>query len=229
VADFEEAGMAFSTRDLSLKAGVSSKTLYNHTELWKPAQGRLFSGRLAAALPEYNAVVGANSSEIGALPQCQEKITPPGLLAARRIVHEIKMRATRDKLDYRNMRRRGWRELDNSWRKEIEKITPVSFVQCDTRKLRAVLAVYLASVPRSPDEESELWLRGLVAELREELETRPKQLHLVMSNFSTAEKALLVVAACDSISGVESGADLSTRSENFKRLQKVRDALREPG
>lgn len=181
VADFEEAGMAFSVRDLQLKTGCSNETLYKHAALWKSAQQRLQNLRLATVTPEYNAVVGANSQEIGALPQSAQKITNPGLLAARRIIHEIKMRATRDKLDLQNMRRRGWRELDNSWRKELETITPVSFTECDTRKLRAVLAVYLSAVQRSPDHESESWICGLIAEVKVELENRPKQLELVVS------------------------------------------------
>jgi len=91
------------------------------------------------------------------------------------------MRATRDKLDLQNMRRRGWRELDNSWRKELEEITPANFTECDTRKLRAVLAVYLSAVQRSPDHESESWICGLIAEVKVELENRPKQLELVVS------------------------------------------------
>jgi hypothetical protein len=181
VADFEEAGMPFSVRDLQLKTGCGNKTLYNHKPLWKLAQERLFSGRLATVTPEYNVVVGADSQEIGALPQSTQKSTPAGVLAARRIVHEIKMRATRDKLDRQNMRRRGWKELDNSWRKELEKITPVSFAQCDTRKLRAILPVYLSAVPSSPDEESERWICGLIGEVKAELENRPKQLELVLS------------------------------------------------
>jgi hypothetical protein len=180
VADFEEAGMTFSVRDLQLKTGCSNRTLYRHAALWKAAQDRLQNCRLATVTPEYNVVVGANSQEIGALPQSTQKIMPPGLLAARRIIHEIKMRATRDKLDWQNMRRRGWRELDNSWRKELEKITPPSFASRDTKNLRATLAVYLSAVPRSPDHESEGWICGLIAELRAELENRPKQLELVL-------------------------------------------------
>jgi hypothetical protein len=179
VANFEEAGQAFSVRDLQLKTGCSNKTLYKHEVLWKVAQARLNEVRLATVTPEYNAVVGANSQEIGALPQSQQKIMPPGRLAARRIVHEIKMRAWRDKLDLKNLGQRTANYLDNTWRKDLEKLTPKNFADADTRKLRALLPVYLSAIGRSPDDESERWLRALIAGLRRELEARPKQLGLV--------------------------------------------------
>jgi hypothetical protein len=181
VVDFEEAEMAFSVRDLQLKTGCSNKTLYKHASLWKAAQQELQKSRLAAVTPEYNAAVGANSSEIGALQQFVQKNMPPGRLAARRIIHELKMRGKRDQLDRQNLRRRGWEQLDNTWRKELEKITPASFGQCETGKLRAILAVYLSAISRSPDQESEIWLRGFISRLRDELSIRPAQLRLLFS------------------------------------------------
>lgn len=56
VEDFREANMPFSTRDLSLKSGVSSRTIAKYPELWKQAMEELRSGRLETALHEYNAV-----------------------------------------------------------------------------------------------------------------------------------------------------------------------------
>ena len=66
VADFEEAGMSFSVRDLMLKSCCSSNTLYNHQDLWKEAQQRLQSGLLANDLGVYNAgeVAACSQSEL---------------------------------------------------------------------------------------------------------------------------------------------------------------------
>lgn len=182
VADFEEAEMTFSVRDLQLKTGCSNKTLYKHCGLWKPNQERLQNGLLAGVTPDYNAVVGAASSESLLPSAVAKKIAPPGLLAARRVAYEISMRRQREERTQKTKRRERFIELDNSWRLEIEKIMPLALGQCDTKKLRALLVVYLSAVSRSPDHESESWICGLITEVRAELERRPKQLELVFSN-----------------------------------------------
>ncbi len=176
VADFEEAGMKFSVRDLQLKTGCGNKTLYNHTELWKPAQERLQSGRLAAVTPEYNVVVGAASRESLPPAASLQNFVPPGLLAARRIAHEISMRLLREQREKKTNRFNCFTQLDNSWRLSLEKITPVDFTRTDTKKLKAILAVYVSSISRCPDDQSEAWICGLITEVRSELEGRPKQL-----------------------------------------------------
>jgi hypothetical protein len=55
VADFREADMPFSTRDLTQKCGVSSRTINKYPELWKQAQTELRNARLETAVTEYNA------------------------------------------------------------------------------------------------------------------------------------------------------------------------------
>jgi hypothetical protein len=187
VADFEEADMTFSVRDLQLKTGCSNKTLYKHRGLWKSAQERLQTGGLAAVTPEYNAVVGAASSESLLPSAVAKKIAPPGLLAARRVAYEISMRRQREEREKKTQRRDGFIQLDNLWRLEIEKIVPAALGSCETKKLRALLAVYLSAISRSPDDESESWIRGLITEVRSELERRPKQLELVFSEVKVVD------------------------------------------
>ena len=182
VADFEEAEITFSVRDLKLKTGCGNDTLYRHQSLWKPAQQRLQNGRLAGVPGDYNAVVGAASSESLPPSSVAKKIAPPGLLAARRVAYEISMRRQKEEREKKTKHRDGFIQLDNSWRLEIEKIVPLALGQYDTKKLRALLAVYLSAISRSPDDESEAWIRGLITEVRAELERRPKQLELVFSN-----------------------------------------------
>jgi hypothetical protein len=136
---------------------------------------------LAGVTPEYNAVVGAASSESLLPSTVAKKIAPPGLLAARRVAYEISMRRQREEREKKTKRRDGFIQLDNSWRIEIEKIVPAALGSCETKKLRALLAVYLSAISKSPDDESELWIRGLITEVRAELDRRPKQLELVFS------------------------------------------------
>lgn len=187
VADFEEAEMAFSVRDLKLKTGCSNDTLYKHQALWKPAQAQLQNARLAGVPGEYNAVVGAASSESLLPSSVAKKIAPPGLLAARRVAYEISMRRQREEREKKTRRRDGFIQLDNSWQMEIEKIVPAALEQCETKKLKALLAVYLSAISRSPDDESEAWIRGLITEVRSELDRRPKQLELVFSEIKVVD------------------------------------------
>jgi hypothetical protein len=56
VEDFLEAQIPFSTRDLSIKSGVSSRTLAKYPDLWKPAMESLRNACLKTALHEYIAV-----------------------------------------------------------------------------------------------------------------------------------------------------------------------------
>lgn len=84
------------------------------------------------------------------------------------------MSAKQKALDRRNLRRFGWRPIDNAWRRDLEKVTPDSYCGLETGKLRALLAVYISAVPTCPDEESELWIRGLIASAKAELESRPR-------------------------------------------------------
>ena len=64
---------------------------------------------------------------------------------------------------------------------------PLELSQCEPKKLKALLAVYLSAISRSPDDESEAWIRGLITEVRTELERRPKQLELVFSEVKVVD------------------------------------------
>ncbi|MBP7864146.1 hypothetical protein KA183_20845, partial [bacterium] len=101
VEDFEEGNQPFSTRDLAIKSGVSRQTLYKHHELWKKAQENLQksqeNGCLETGPHKYNAGVGVASFESNPLPFSEEQSIPLGLLAARRIAYEIRMREEKRK------------------------------------------------------------------------------------------------------------------------------------
>ncbi len=178
VADFEEAGLPFSMRDLRLKSGCSSTTLAKHEELWKPVQERLSNVRLAGDPHEYNAVEGAACLESKPLTQVEQKIVAPGRLAARRVVYELKMRDERAEKN-RNRDRLAWQQgQEGAWRRRLVEITPDDFGECSQGELRDILAVYLSALPNSPAEESEEWLRELIGELRARLDLRFDQRRL---------------------------------------------------
>ena len=121
---------------------------------------------------------GVASSESGPPAKEEEKIVPPGLSAARRVVYELKMRdESTKKEDWKNWVSRQ-RAQEEGWKRQLLRITPEDFGKCQERELRRLLAVYLSALPRSPDLESEEWLRGLVDGVRGELESRPVQLRI---------------------------------------------------
>lgn len=178
VADFEESGQTFSMRDLMLKTGCSATTISKHKDLWKQTQERMLQVRLTGDPHEYNAVEGVASSDSGPPAKEEEKIVPPGLLAARRVVYELKMRDERAKKEDWKNRVSRQRAQEEGWKRQLLRITPEDFGKCPERELRRLLAVYLSALPRSPDLESEVWLRGLVDGVRLELEERPLQLRI---------------------------------------------------
>lgn len=119
VADFEEAGMTFSVRDLMVKSCCSSDTLYRHQDLWKPAQQRLQSGLLANDPGEYNAGEAAACSQSEPPSSSEKKNEPEGLLAARRIVYELHMRSVRQDQREVQAARRAEKGAELLWRDRL--------------------------------------------------------------------------------------------------------------
>ncbi len=173
VAEFESDRQAFSNRDLAAKAKCSTDTLYKHQDLWKTAQSKLRSEhtRLAADPGEYNVVVGADSQQSSPHSQSQFQVMPPGRLAARRIVDELKMRQLRLEKQAKKNRRTRLNLGSDVWQESIRSITPAEFSALDAKEIRKLLAVYLSALPTSPDEEAQRWLTSLIAAARSSLST----------------------------------------------------------
>lgn len=180
VADFEEAGQTFSMRDLMLKTGCAANTVSKHKDIWKPVQDRLQQVCLASDPHEYNAGEGVASQESRPPASDRSKIVPPGLLVARRVVYELKMREERTrKFDWKSRVARQ-KAQECGWKSQLLGITPEDFGKCEEIELRRILAVYLSALARSPDLESEVWLRGLIERVRLVLESRPIQLRILL-------------------------------------------------
>ncbi len=160
VEDFEEGNQPFSTRDLAIKSGVSRQTLYKHHELWKKAQENLQksqgNGSLETGPHKYNAGVGVASSKSNSPHTSDQKGIPLGLLAARRIAYEIRMREEKRKRSVRRASILTRKADENDWRDRvallIEKISLVSSQQ-ELRSL-VVLANHLNMIaPTAEDFE----------------------------------------------------------------------------
>jgi hypothetical protein len=172
VADFEEANMVFSVRDLALKSGVSSKTLYKHAQLWKPAQEQLQQVRLAGVLPEYNAVVGAGSSETKPPTAVLPKIVPPGLLAARRVAYEISMRAQKDIRQKEKSFSKFFDSAEIEWKDKVSSLTKDRPGDLSEPRLRSLLVVLSHFLSLAPCEEEAKALQSYILGVREELAQR---------------------------------------------------------
>ncbi|MBK8225319.1 MAG: hypothetical protein IPK73_30260 [Candidatus Obscuribacter sp.] len=171
VSEFESDGLSFSNRDLAARAKCSTDTLYKHQDLWKSAQSKLRSGQscLAADPGEYNVVVGADSQQSSPHSQSQFQVMPPGRLAARRIVDELKLRQLRLEKQIKKDRRIQGRVASDTWQERIRSITPADFSMIDVKEIRKLLAVYLSALPTSPDEDAQVWLASLIATAKSRL------------------------------------------------------------
>lgn len=52
------------------------------------------------------------------------------------------------------------------WQESIRSITPADFSQLDVKEIRKLLAVYLAALPTSPEEESQIWRTSQIVAAR---------------------------------------------------------------
>jgi hypothetical protein len=178
---FKENHQPFSMRDLKSQAKCSEHTLQKHEDLWKQAQVQIREIRLQTVAPEYNAGVGAVSSENQPPTTSLEHLMPPGRLAARRICYEISMRTERERRSKAKDGQKRKEETAEEWKQQVLRMLPVPLEDSDTIKLQAVLALSISLIARSPDEEMEVWLSDIIRKLRTELKARSGKLTLVPS------------------------------------------------
>lgn len=160
VAELEASGKPFSMRELRLKASCSSDTLYKHQDLWRPAQERMNTSRLAGDPDEYNAGVGAASQESKPQPTVLENDMPPGRLAARRIVFEIARRARKDRS--RLVEAVAWSSeaAEKDWLDRVASLYKENLSEAPLEKLKALAALVSHLLSLAPNSEAEQELRG---------------------------------------------------------------------
>jgi hypothetical protein len=104
--------------------------LYKHSDIWRQDYEDLAAGFFAICTDEYNAVVEAAPSESKPPSTVSQKITPPGLLAARRIIYEMSMRA----VSFRRPCHQISRVLVTSYTKPVRKRSGEEFFLTDFQK-----------------------------------------------------------------------------------------------
>lgn len=167
VEDFRESNMQFSTRDLSIKSGVSTRTIAKYPQLWKPAMEEIRNGCLETDLHEYNAVRGATSSESQPPVTSEQKSMPPGRLAARQIIYELKMRDQRT--ERRNNQIAELREKGflKSWQDRVDLLLEKEPSATSQGAHKVLLNLLARELLLAPTEEDCAWLSGQIAALRE--------------------------------------------------------------
>ncbi|RTL37347.1 MAG: hypothetical protein EKK48_24030 [Candidatus Melainabacteria bacterium] len=186
VADFKEAGIQFSTRDITLKCGVSSRTIDKYPELWKPAMEELRGGRLETALHEYNAVKGAASQESKPPSSEHEKIMPPGRLASRRILYELKMRDEREKRKKIDTAQRSEKAASDKWRDRVNDLLKREPQNVSEGTLMNLITHLARELLIAPSEEDCNWLLAYISELRERAVSLGKVVQLTIDSVASA-------------------------------------------
>jgi hypothetical protein len=168
----KKLGRSFTTVELEECADVSRRTLYKHEDIWRQDYEDLAAGFFASCVHEYNAVVEAASSESLPPSTVSQKITPPGLLAARRIVAEISMRAQRDIRKSVRQKESVQDDTDKAWRAKVAVLTTASPPTLSIGQIKALLFVLPGYLSVAPYEEDATALLPYVQQLRRELAGR---------------------------------------------------------
>jgi hypothetical protein len=172
VDELASAGRPFSLRDLEELAKTHHTTLKKHQDLWRDTYESLQNDRLASASGEYNAVVGVVSPQNQPPSTSLSKITPPGLLAARRIVFELSTRWERQKRQKAKQVQQQRDESEQSWRQSIEKSLPPDLSMADVAALKALIAFLAWRMSHAPCEEDQLWVGEILTKVRTEFGLR---------------------------------------------------------
>ena len=199
VDEFVASGKPFSVRDLRDAAGCCEKTLYKHQDLWRAAKEELSSGRFASVGHQYNAGVGGGSQENPLPAPALEKIMPPGRLAARRVVYELRMRDERAARQKSKEKKEFAASADEQWRNEIRRSMPDDISRSDTAKLKRLVVLYNWQLPRCPDEESQQWLLGVLGDIRSELTMRQAAIELRCLDQIVIDQTEPEADPCDSV------------------------------
>jgi hypothetical protein len=172
LAGLKKLKRSFTTVELQEAAACSRETLYKHADIWRRDYEDLADGFFAICTDEYNAVEGAASQE--SLPPATvfEKITPPGLLAARRIAYELSMRSKRDIQKSKQTVFLTSVQAEKEWRAKVGTLTRSAPSELSVVELKSLLYVLVNYLSLAPCEEDERSLMPYVRQLRKELQVR---------------------------------------------------------
>lgn len=164
--DIKKLRRSFTTVELQEAAGCARDTLYKHADIWRKDYEDLAEGFFAICPDEYNDVVGGGSTQTSPPTTSLEKVTPPGLLAARRIAYEISMRDDRQKKQEQKEAVRSREASENNWQANVTRLTENEPSTLSIRSLKALLSVLLSYLAVAPNEESQVHLLKYISRLR---------------------------------------------------------------
>lgn len=165
-------GRSFTTVELQEAAECGRATLYRHADIWRQDYEDLAAGFFAICSDEYNAVVEAACPKSEPPSTSLQKITPPGLLAARRIVAEISMRSRRHLRKANRLKDKQREESENAWRAKVAVLTTASPPTLSIGEIKALLFVLSGYLSLAPCEEDATALLPYVQQLRRKLAMR---------------------------------------------------------
>ena len=172
LAEIKKLGRSFTTVELQEAAGCGRDTLYKHADIWRQDYDDLAAGFFAICPDEYNAVVEAASLKSEPPSTVPQKIAPPGLLAARRIVFEMSMRAKRDIRKIDRDKECFKNDSDKAWRSKVAALTNASPPTLSIGEIKALLFVLPGYLSVAPYEEDATGLLPYIQQLRRELAMR---------------------------------------------------------
>ena len=164
--ELKDRKQKFTTDELRKAAKCSKETLYNHQDIWRNDYEDLAEGFFAISTDEYNDVVGGGSTQTSPPTTSSEKITPPGLLAARRIAYEISMRDDRQKKQKQKEAVRSREASENNWQDNVTRLTENEPSTLSIQSLKALLLVLLSYLAVAPNEESQVGLMKYISRLK---------------------------------------------------------------
>ncbi len=172
---------AFTTVELQEQAQCSRRTLYLHQDIWRAVYDDrkkyrdLAAGFFANCTDEYNDVVGVDSSLIKPPTTTSSEVTPPGLLAARRISYELSMRGNRN-MQKTEKRAEISREASaEKWNSEVNELSSTPPASLTIQKLKALIVLLCHYLSLAPCKEDEDQLRKQINLLRDQVATRIAQ------------------------------------------------------
>lgn len=171
IEELSTLSQKFSLRQLRLAAKCSMDTLYKNRDLWEAIQTEN-PDHFVSDPDEYNAVFGAASSESKPQDTAPETVTPPGLLAARRIAYELQRRQQRSRMFIEKEKRVASEEISTVWRQSVAANIPEIFDLLHQSDLKRLLVFLAWRRGTSPDYESELWINGKISLVRAALESK---------------------------------------------------------
>lgn len=157
---------SFTTVELQEASGCARDTLYKHADIWRKDYEDLAEGFFAICPDEYNDVVGGGSPQTSPPTPSNEKITPPGLLAARRVAYEISMRDNRQKRQKQKAAVRSQEATEKDWEGNVTRLTQKDPAEMTIHDLKALLVVLLSYLAVAPNEESQASLMRYISRLK---------------------------------------------------------------